>query len=378
MIKVAHFTDSYKPQVNGVVTSILNLNSFLKSKGVTPVVLAPGKKEGVKEDNGIAVYSFPSLPFPPYPGYLVALPNLPETVKICSYLQVKVLHSHSPFSMGFSALYTKNVLNLPCVGTFHTLYPEYLSYLVGTKLHAYFSTLLRKPSWGFLKFYYSSCDVVTCPSKTTARQLEENEIKNYEIVPNGVNIERFSPDVSGSGFRKKLGCNGRKVVLYLGRLGYEKNIEAVLRAAKSVKDAFFIIAGKGPYLPKLKALARKENLENISFLGYVSEQKLAECYASCDVFVMPSKTETQGITVLEAMACGKPVVVFKGASSEVVHNRADGFIVRNEQEFIGKIADLLANEKKRAIMGRRARKTAEENSIEKLGSRMLKIYESLV
>jgi len=384
-IVVAHFTDTYKPQRNGVVTSICSLNSQLLRRGIHPVIFAPGDEDDVRRDNinqEIPVYTFKGIPFKPYPEYLVAQPHFEAALKVCTALQVNIIHVHTPFSEGMSALYTKQILDLPCVGTFHTLYPEYLHYVAGKYSD---SEMVKLPSWKILQAFYKRCDVTIAPSKANAKLLDERGIKNVKVIPNGVDTNKFNPSVDGSSVRKKY-CRKKEEVLalYLGRLGFEKDIDSLIGMIDEIRNPALklLIVGQGPAMKELSELARTMKLLNkqVFFAGFVPDEEVPKYYAACDIFAMPSQTDTQGITVLEALSSGKPVIVFEGACSDhVIHNK-NGFVAGTgvNEEFRERLATLAGDAALRKRMQKDARSTALKNSLSVFTERIISVYANLV
>lgn len=376
-MQIAEFSDTYKPQVNGVVSSIINTNVELMKRRNSPILFAPASAEGMNTADGFPVYTFSSLSFPLYPEYLIGLPSLDRVVSICRRHKTRIIHTHTPFPLGLAALHAQRALNVPCVGTFHTMIPDYLSYISGNPLYDKFLSLLEHPSWYYIKTYYGNCDAVTCPSSSTALALRKHGIKS-EVIPNGVDTERFNPSVSGASFRRKFNISSsEKVILYVGRLSHEKNLSQLLEAARQI-DARVVFVGRGPALPALKALARKKGVtKKIIFTGYLPDKILPSCYAGCDVFAFPSKTETQGMAPLEAMAIGKPVVVFAGAAAEAVAHGKSGYVAKTEAGFL-EFVDILVQEKeKRKKFGETARKLAMSYSRDVCIRKLLGLYRRL-
>lgn len=359
-MKVGVFTETYAPQVNGVVTSIRNLNTFLKSGDGVPVVFTTGESESVDEEEGTPVHRFKSIPFKPYPEYLVAMPHMRKSVKFAQTYELDLIHTHGAFSMGACALYVKKTMGLPLVGTFHTMLPEYMHYLVGEREVA--KRVLKRPSWSFLRWYFNQCDVVVAPSKATARELKSHEFKKVKVVPNSVDTRHFRPVKSS--FAEDHGTK-KDYALFLGRVTLEKNVETVLEAAALLSKVQFVIAGEGPHLDVLKT----KSPPNVFFAGFVSDDLLPSLYSGAKAFLMPSVTDTQGLTILESMACGTPVVcVPERGPKELVENGKNGFFARTPEEFASSFSAISHK------MSKSARKTAEKFSIEKCGEKMLKIY----
>ena len=204
------------------------------------------------------------------------------------------------------------------------------------------------------------------------------------VVPNALDTQRFHPGIDGSAIRRKLGLQqGEKMVLTTGRVSREKNLDVLVRAARGVENARFVIVGDGPSHKELLRLAHSEGVSHrFVFTGLVSDEELPHYYAASDVFATASTFETQGLALLEAMACGKPAVAADAlALPEAVHEGKNGFLFRpsSEAECAAKINDVLnADEKTYAKMARNARKTAELYSIPVSTGKLIAVYEKLL
>ncbi|HYB92611.1 MAG TPA: glycosyltransferase, partial [archaeon] len=279
-LKIGIFTETYRPQINGVVTSIENLKKILVERGAQPIVFTVGSESGVEKEDSVTVHRFKSLAYPFYPEYRFAPSRFRKVKKIIEQYSLDILHSHGPFSMGINALYAHKNLKIPLVGTFHTLLPEYIHYLVGEKSAEHFSLFLKRYSWRYLKWYYSRCDVITCPSKAAADLLKQKSFENVVIISNGIDTDRFNPKVSGSEFREAYGLTeNEKIILALGRISAEKNIPFIVESAsiivKKNRNVKIVVAGEGPAKDELISLVNKMNLNgNFVFTGQLPNNLL--------------------------------------------------------------------------------------------------------
>ncbi|MGC8479827.1 MAG: glycosyltransferase [Candidatus Micrarchaeia archaeon] len=309
-LSVAFYTDTYKPAIDGVVSSIVNFKKELESRGHTVYIFTSSKflSNLPKEKN---VFYYPGVEFKPYPQYNVALFPYNSLLKLVK-LDIDLIHVHTPFFMGISGLMNSKLGKYPIVGSFHTM--------VNNKsvIKDYYpkNPQLRKVTsiylWKYVLFFYKKCNATTTPSDTITNMLLKNGVPNTYTVPNSVDLKIFNKKISGYRLRQSLGIkDSENVVLYVGRLSKEKKIEVLLKSAKYLKNnkkLKFLIVGSGPAELHYKAMANRLHLENVSFLGAIQKEKLPEVYAASDVFCIPSTFETQGIVALEAMAMGKPVV----------------------------------------------------------------------
>jgi len=384
-LKVGIFTETYRPQINGVVTSIENLKKILIERGAQPIVFTVGRESGVKKEDFTIVHRFKSVAYPFYPEYRFAPSRFRKVKKVVEKYKLDLLHSHGPFSMGLNALYAHKNLKIPLIGTFHTLLPEYIHYFIGEKSAEHFGLFLKRYSWRYLKWYYSRCDVITCPSKTTANLLKQKSFENVLIISNGIDTKKFNPNVSGSKFKKAYGISeNEKIILYLGRISAEKNIPFIVKSAslvvKKIKDVKFIIAGEGPAKGELISLINEMKLnENFIFTGVLPSDLLLSTYAAANVFVISSHTDTQGLAILEAMSSGKPIVAaYSGVLGELVKDGRNGFTAKDVEDFAEKTIQILRDVNLERKMGEESRKMVYDHSFERVGDQIAQLYNSLL
>lgn len=384
-LTIGIFTETYKPQVNGVVASIENLNKILTQKGARTVIFTVGEASGVQAEDSCTIHRFKSVNLPLYPEYRFTLPRFHKIKNLVKKYNLSILHSHGPFSMGLNALYAHRQLRIPLVGTFHTLLPEYMHYLVGRRLEKYAGRFLKRYSWKFLRWYYTRCDAVTCPSMGVTNLLKEKGFKNVLFLSNGIDTTRFNANINGSRFREAYGLGkDEKIVMYLGRVGFEKNIQLIVHAAPLVveedKKVKFVIAGKGPAEKDLASLVKLRGLsEYFIFTGFVPNEILSNAYAAADIFVTPSCTDNQPLTVLEALSAGKPLIIARASVlTEFVKDGRNGFAVKDAEEFAERAVQILRNDNLERRMGEESRRMAEEHSLEKIGDQIVQLYRSLI
>jgi len=379
-MKIAFYTETYLPNKDGVVTSILSFRNVLENMGHEVYIFCAGDRKAKSENKDPRVFYHIAAPFRPYPTYKIALFPFLSNRKIKS-LGVDVIHSHGMASMGMAALEAAKSQKRPLVGTFHTLIPEATHYL---SKRAAIKKMAERFAWRYIKWYYNMCDATIAPSLVIKEMLEDHGVRNARVIPTGINIERFNPKVSGESLRRKLGLEDNKVVLNLGRLVLEKNLDVLINSAllvlEEIPECKFLIIGQGPAAGYYKRLIKKNGLEKwfLFINAIISSDKIPLFYAASDVFVIPSKFETQGLVVLEAMACGKPVV---GADylalKEIIKENYNGakFDPDSPEECAEKIIMVLRNKNK---FKSNARKTAEEFSIERCANKLVKLYEELI
>ncbi|MBI5635976.1 glycosyltransferase, partial [Candidatus Micrarchaeota archaeon] len=258
-MNIGFFTDSYKPNTDGVVVSITNFKSELEKKGASVFVYAPGSRGTIALNNDRKIHYYPSLPFPPYPQYRIAVPRgITLDAKKDS---IDLVHCHALTTMGFAAVRASQKLGVPLIGTFHTLIPNGVSAITSNKLA---QKIGGEIAWKAIRRFYRPFPLVTAPSKTIARLLKEHGVENTCVVPNGIDLRKFKPQSQAvkQSLRKKLGLSpSDKMLLVAGRQSREKNVDVVIRAyagfAKENPGSKLVVCGSGPALGENTALASR-------------------------------------------------------------------------------------------------------------------------
>lgn len=272
-MRILIVTDAWEPQVNGVVRTIKSTRRELEKMGHTVDILTP--------------LSFKTLPCPTYPDIRLSLFSKSKVIKHITSFQPDAIHIATEGPLGIAARSWSIKNNFPITTAYHTRFPEYV--------HA----RLRIPlSWtyGYLKWFHKPSRAIMAPTHVVKRDLEIVGFNNVVLWSRGVELDIFTPRNI-----QKLGTRP-PIFLYVGRVAVEKNIEAFLELDLPGSKW---VAGEGPALTALRAKYPKAN-----FMGVLNQNELAEVYSSADVFVFPSKTDTFGLVLLEAMACGLPVAAY--------------------------------------------------------------------
>ncbi|MGC9129817.1 MAG: glycosyltransferase [Candidatus Micrarchaeia archaeon] len=380
-IKVAFYSDTYLPAVDGVVTSMLNFKKGLEKKGHEVYIFASGDATSKRRYLNSHVFIMPGISFKPYPQYKLAFFPYHTIIKLQKE-KIDILHAQTPFFMGFTALTIGRFIKLPVVGTFHTFINNKKVLEEYYPKNKFLKKFTSKYLWKYTTFFYRKCNVTIVPTKTVKNILGKHKVTNTEIVPNSVDTEKFNPNVDGEQVREKLKLK-QNVVLYVGRISKEKRIEVMLKAAKVLSkkrsDVSYVIVGRGPAMDHYKLLAQKLGVSNIvKFVGFVEDGDLPKYYAASDMLCMPSTFETQGIVALEAMACGKPVVGTDYlALKEVIKDGKTGekFKPGDYISCARKIEKVLNNSD---IYKRNTVALANEFSIPKATDRLLDVYNKVL
>lgn len=377
-MRIAFFSDTYLPNRDGVVTSIVQLRQELEARGHEVFVFCPGSKKQKLENKDDNVFHFTSATFKPYPDYRLALFPFPTAVRRMKELKIDVIHSHGIATTGIAAIESSNKAKIPALATFHTLVPEATHYL--TKNESV-QKMLEGVAWKYLNWYYRQFKRVVVPSEHIMARLQEHGISNTQVIPSGIDVARFSGDSTGEA-RKKYGIKkGAPLILHVGRIVEEKRIDDLLEAVPSVlnmkPDAKFLICGRGPYEAMLRQKAKEKKLDDsVIFTGFVEDSELPGIYADADVFAFPSLFETQGLVVLEAMAAGAIPVVRKGtAPAEFIDEGKNGFHFSDKFDFAEKIVKAVDGKQR---MDGDVRGTAKKYDIKKTSKDITALYELLV
>lgn len=376
-MNIAFFSDTYLPNRDGVVVSMITMRGELEKLHHRIYIFCSGSRKAKRENKDKRVFYHTSVSFSPYPDYKLAVFPFFSSYKMRK-LKIDVVHSHGMASMGLAAVSAAQNENLPSLATFHTMIPKAVHYISKREMVKKF---MGSVAWKYLEWYYGLFDEVTCPSHHTRKILEEHGISSV-VVPNGVDTKRFNPHINPAPFKETFNIKGRKVVLHAGRLVLEKNVDLLIDSALLVKeevpDVLFLVVGEGPAKEYYKERVRKEHLEReFLFTGFVPDGLLPFAYASCDALAFPSLFDTQGLVALEAMACGKPVAAAKGSASEdFVKNGLNGYLFENNPD---DCAEKLVKTIKRAkALSTNARKSSLILSKEKCAKMLAGTYEGLV
>jgi 1,2-diacylglycerol 3-alpha-glucosyltransferase len=323
-MRIAMFTDSWLPGRDGCVSSILKFREGLEKRGHEIFIFAPEDPSGkVQEDEH--TFLFKAKEFPQYPQYRMAMSLSSRKDRLLRENDIQMIHSHGVAFMGFKAMMSSRVLKLPVLMHFHTWVTEVAQYYPFNLDTDFLNTLI----WIYLKPLFRRSDGVAAPSKSAIEELETMipGMTYTDWVFPGIDTEIFNPNVKGDAIREKHGLLGKEVILHVGRVSSEKNLELVIDSMKILEktrpDARLLVVGDGPARQSYQTLVRDKGLEDrVIFAGFVADDLLPEYYAACDTFVLASKFETLGIVMTEALATGKPVA---GVNHRVIpHIISDG------------------------------------------------------
>ncbi|WP_341356550.1 glycosyltransferase family 1 protein [Rossellomorea sp. y25] len=371
-MRVALFSDTYHPQVNGVARTLKRLTNHYEKRGIEYKVFVPDPQE--KKGSYPNVHSFTSFPFFFYPECRTAIAN-PKTIeKQLKDFSPTLIHVTTPLTMGLYGVRGAKKMNLPLAASYHTHFDLYLNY--------YKMMWVNPLLWKYMKWFYSQADRIFVPSNETKLHLEKQGFTDLSIWGRGVDCQTYSPERRSSELRKKYNVDKKYILLYVGRLAPEKDLDTLEKTIQhlpqKLKDQVqWVIVGDGPMKNELM---EKTKLEDVVFTGYVTGDELAEVYASSDLFVFPSASETFGNVVLEALASGLPAVVAdKGGVTNIVDHDQTGRIAEAHQypSFIHHIEEIL-QEDRLPDMKRKALQIAEEQSWDTIFDQLIVEFREII
>ena len=382
-MRILMISDVYFPRINGVSTSIQTFRRGLHAAGHETILIAP-EYPGAAPDTEPDILRVPSRGVPRDPedramklGAIRAL--RPQLEK----LEPDLVHIQTPFIAHYQGTALARALRVPVIETYHTYFEEYLHHYVPLLPRAVMRFIARR-------FTVSQCnvlDALVVPSRAMEQALLDYGVQcPMHIIPTGMEMDRFASG-DGQRFRAQLGiAPGQPVLVHVGRIAHEKNIEFLFRTfeivVRSKPGAVFVVAGEGPALTSCKAYVRTLGLaQQVRFVGYLSrERELLDCYRAGDLFVFSSKTETQGLVLLESLALGVPVVstAHMGTADIVNPQRGAHVAPDDEAEFANTVVRLLDDAPRRAAMSAEARAYAATWSATAMADRLAGLYSAVL
>ena len=383
-MKIGIFTDSYPPYINGVSTSILMLQHALEKKGHEVfIVTVNSEKLSYKYENENKIIRIPGIPTGIYDYRLTGIYPLRAIDKIKKW-NLDIIHSQTEFGVGTFARIIAKQFDIPLVHTYHTMYEDYVHYI--TK--GYFNGTSKKIVEYLTKFY---CDKTATelivPTEKTYKLFKDKYKfdRNVHIIPTGIEIERFDKnkyhEKQLSDIRKKYGIKKDDfVILFVGRMGEEKSVDLLIESQeyfiKLKKNCKLLLVGDGPDIEKYKKMAKKLKLEeNIIFTGKVPWEEVPLYYSISTIFATASRTETQGLTVIEAHASSLPVIAADDPSfSSIVVDDLNGYLFKNKRQYKKQVEQLINNKEKLNNFSKQAKNSSERYSSKYFAERVLDVY----
>jgi glycosyltransferase involved in cell wall biosynthesis len=350
-MRIALFTETFLPKVDGIVTRLRHTVDHLQRSGNQVLVIAPDG--GITEHKGAKVYGVTGFPLPLYPELKMALPR-PAIGYALEEFKPDVIHVVNPAVLGLAGIFYSKILKIPLVASYHTHLPQYLQH--------YGLGMLEGFLWELLKGGHNQAALNLCTSTAMVEELTAHGIERVDLWQRGVDTELFHPDLASVEMRSRLSQNHPEspLLLYVGRLSAEKEIERIKPILEAIPTARLALVGDGPHR---QALQKHFAGTNTYFVGYLMGIELGSAFASADAFIFPSRTETLGLVLLEAMAAGCPVVAARsGGIPDIVTDGVNGYLFEPTADIQGALAAtvrLLEQKQQRDIIRQNARQEAE-------------------
>lgn len=344
-MNIGIFTDTYFPQVSGVATSIKTLKNELERQGNQVYIFTTTDPHVDKDTYEQNIFRFSSIPFISFTDRRIAVRGLFQAYEIAKELNLDIVHTQTEFSMGMIGKFVAKNLNIPVVHTYHTMYEDYLHYVANGKL--------LKPvhvKEGTLAFCYHLSGVIA-PSDRVLDKLTDYGVKSdIRIIPTGIDVDMYAEEIKTDIRQEYHISEETPLMLSISRLAYEKNISEVIdylpKILEQVPNAMLMIVGDGPAKDDLISQTKALQLnDHVIFTGEVENDHVNAFYRACDVLVSTSKSESQGLTYIEAMAAGLPVVVSASDYTDsLLSAETLGQTFDHDDEFIGIVTHYLKRE----------------------------------
>lgn len=381
-MNILMISDVYFPRVNGVSTSIQTFRQELHALGHTSTLIAPRYPAPYPDEREIRRVESRKVIFDPEDRMMKA-GAVRALAKEIARAQYDIAHIQTPFVAHYLGVKLAKQMGIACVETYHTFFEEYLYHYIPVVPRTWLRSLARR----FARAHGGDVDELIVPSTAMRDRLLEYGVSTpMSVLPTGIP----APDLSstdGPAFRRRYEiAPKRPTLLFVGRVAFEKNIDfligSVAIAVRSIPDLLLIIAGEGPALGRLRReVARRKLDNNIMFIGYLDRSReLPSCYAAADAFVFASRTETQGLVLLEAMAVGLPVISLAVMGTRDILKERRGALVPadDESDFASNIVELLGNDELHQRLSREAKDFAREWQSGVIAGRLADLYERVV
>jgi len=384
-MRIAFFTNCYKPLVNGVVTSIVSLKEAYERKGHETYVFAPQVDGYIDQEKN--VFRYRSVNLTKKVKYPIAIPLSFRAKKVITEFNPDIIHVHHPFVLSSPAIMYGKKLGIPKILTLHTQYERYAYYIAPIP-----EKLTQEAIKRIIFNLAYKIDCITTPSGSMKELIKSYGIKNrIEVIPNAIDLDPFrqKDELKCSEIRKRYNLKeDDKVILYVGRVAQEKSIDKIIEALaitkrKGISNVRLLIVGGGPAIEELKNLVRSLQIEEqVIFTGEVKNEEIRHYYKIAYLFTIASTTETFGIVIIEALASGIPVLAVKAPGAvDILTDGLDGLLVDNDndiEKFANALDKIIREPELRERLSQGALKTSERYSIDIVSERMLNLYREVM
>lgn len=388
---IAIFTDSFLPQINGVVSYVFDTANQLQKRGHQVIIFAPRPRRGIKlnlEQYPFTIKLLPSLPSFLYPDIRFTIPSLPKVLLILKRFKPDVIHVQDPSTVGTEGLTAGKILKVPVAITFHTFFLD--EEMFKNLKRGYKLKVFARPLWKLTSYYHNLANAVICPSRVAADELKKHGLhKDTIFINNGIDLSQIKKpsDSKIRSLRIKYHIpSDNQVVINVSRLAPDKSLDVLIKAWRLIKDEVpkttLVLVGDGPSKGRLQALVEELNLKgSVIFTGKLSREEIIknQIYYLGELYVTTSKIENQSISMLEAMAHGLPVVgVDARGTPELVDDR-NGFLTSPDdpQEFAQAVLKALKNDKLREKMSKGSLEKIKDYDINASTDKLLAVFRVL-
>ena len=369
-MRIAYFNANLKVGQDGVTRVLYKMIDGALARNHEAIAITSILPEPSQQP--IPMYKVPSMVLPLHKAYRIAIPGYQSFARILEQFQPDILHINSPCTLGFGAVKYAKHFDVPIVATYHTHFPTYPRY--------YKLTRLEDLVWRITRNLYNSVARTLVPTRPILDELTENNVQRLQCLPNGVDTGLFTPERRNNSWRAQFGGGSKPIVLFVSRLVWEKDLRILASAYQQLKtkrnDFEMVIVGDGHARTEFEQM-----MPGAHFLGYQSGVTLAESFASADIFVFPSTTETFGLVTLEAMASGViPVAAKMGGATEIIEEGISGLFAKplDGADLAQKVEWLLDHPNVRQTMSQQAHRRAQEYRWESILSRLFTTYEDVI
>jgi glycosyltransferase involved in cell wall biosynthesis len=369
-MRIAYFNANLRKGQDGVTRVMYKMFDGALARNIETLAFTSTLPEPA--DMVVPMVKVPSVPLFLQKNYRLALPSYHLFARRLNEFKPDIIHINSPCTLGFRAVKYALHFDIPVVATYHTHFPTYPRYynLIG----------LEQLTWKITRHLYNQVDCTFVPSKPILEELEEHGVNNLEYLPNGVDLRSFNPRFRSNEWRKRVGAENKPVVLFVSRLVWEKDLRVLAEAYRLLRakrdDFELVIVGDGPAREEFEQL-----VPGAHFLGYKSGQPLAECYASSDIFVFPSTTETFGLVTVEAMASGiVPVAAKVGGAAGIIEEGISGLFSKpfDAADMARQVGHLLDSPDLRRMLAQQALDRAQDYGWDHILEKLFTNYEYII
>lgn len=369
-MRVAYFNANLRPGQDGVTRVLSRVFQAAVERGVEAIAFASDIPD--RDHRAFPMYKVPSVVLPFHKAYRVALPGHHGFARQLRAFRPDIIHINSPCTLGFAAAKYARDVGIPAIATYHTHFPSYTRY--------YKVGVLEGLAWRLVRQFYNNLDRTLVPTRAILNELDEHGVHRLFYLPNGVETASFSPTHRSHEWRRRVGAENKIVILFVSRLVWEKDLRIlaeVFTILTSRRDDFvFVVVGDGHARSDLEAM-----MPQARFLGFQSGKVLQESYASADIFLFPSTTETFGLVTIEAMASGLvPVAARTGGAVDIIEDGISGLLAQplGAADMARCTEQLMDNPGRRQNMSQRAISRAQEFGWEVIMEDLFRTYEEVI